>query len=197
MNKIILTIFLLAGFTTVSTAFTGHSCPPDAMCGEYTDQKISETLAQNLTLGEPEVELTQISSSCSTTGNDSVNWTDYSKMESSPLQHRLTFEGTVVTSTPCQKLDYTVSREGGVYNLNIRTQSEEGICTQCIGAVKYEVNFSTTADYFKLNVHHEGEYINSFEQNQSKDQELKKNNTAPMFNKNYLSGLLERIRSIF
>jgi len=199
MRKLIITMFFLTSLTAVSTAFTGHNCPPDAMCGDYIEKPTSDNITDNLSLEEPEVELTQISSSCSSAENDSVSWGDYHKMESNPPQHRLEFNGTVISSTSCQELDYTVSREGGVYNINIQARDKEGICVQCIGAVKYEISFGATADYFQLNVAHEGELVKSFappqEINESKPLEEPDQNTK--VRKGYLAGILERLQSLF
>lgn len=160
MKRLILATMILLGIG-VASAVVGEDCPPGMMC--ITSGDPASTNASNSTnFSDARVDLAVVSKSCSSGGNDTIRWGDYRKMESYPPQHHIEFNGTIITPNPCQSLDHNVSSEGGIYTLNIYTKSENGICTQCLGAVKYHVEFNAQTEYFQLNVRHNGEDVKSF-----------------------------------
>ncbi len=154
--------FLLLAFAGAVSAVVGQDCPPDAFCATSGSEPVSSNSTGNENLTEPRVELDQISSSCSSRENGSVSWEDYRKMESYLPQHSLEFNGTVIASDPCQELEYNVSKEGGIYTLNIYSESSGEGCVDCLGAVKYKASFRASAEFFQIHVQHNGEEINSF-----------------------------------
>lgn len=164
MKKLILAAMALLAFIGASSAIVALDCPPNVMCmspgGGEPVSNIS--FNSNQSIEDPRVEITQVGASCFSNQNNIVHWGDYHKRESYPPQHRIEFNGTLITPDPCQELDYNISKKGGIYTLNIYAEPKEGNCIQCLGAVNYRATFSATAEHFQLNVQHDGKDMSSF-----------------------------------
>lgn len=109
-----------------------------------------------------EADLVLTSASCSSREKGGVDQQRFLTRESYPPQHRIDFNGTIITSTPCQELNYSVSRENNNFTMNIQNRPSKDFCVECRGTMRYNASFEFTGEDFELVVQHNGEEIKTF-----------------------------------
>lgn len=217
MRKLLITAIALITFTgfTAGIAYENGSAPEcedgevcimnKAMPAQPTKHSNNGTDGSTATattgIGpngtEYRVTLTTTSKSCSK-GNatDSVTQQDWLTKESYPPQHEFKFNGTMITANPCVTLDHEITKENGIYTLNILTVPGDGACVQCVGMVKYNATVEVTAEYFQMEVQHNGENVGSFAPPQDANTGGF-NPNKPEPRTGFLSGIMSWFRSFF
>lgn len=81
----------------------------------------------------------------------------------------ISFTGFVQTSNPCYTADYEVEKvEDDVYRFDVVSESEDGMCVECVGSLEYSASFSAEED-FTLLVLHDGEEVDRIDVERSED----------------------------
>lgn len=169
MKRLALALAIIAfiGFSAAVVSEDGASkdCPPGEMCvtGASSSSTATGTVAVGPNGTEYESKVSMTGSTCLEPPADGVSNVTFADQESS--RESVSFNGEIQTPNPCHNIEAeTLEVSPGIYRLNITSvkPDQQGPCTQCLGAVRYDASFEADKP-FKLEIAHEGENIDTLE----------------------------------
>jgi hypothetical protein len=164
MRRVSLLLAVLA-LTGLSTGVVGG---PDAEEGEMTIMNSGGSSSASQAVGpngtEWRTQISNLENAC-ISGNQTqgVDFGNFSQIEANgENMTEITFSGVVETSNPCHRIELNVSdsgnESGDAYVVEFVEKSTGGVCTQCMGYVKFEGSFAAPGDY-RVTFENDGEEL--------------------------------------
>lgn len=152
-------IVLFAGLSMATTDYDGPKDQPHIMA---TPDSGSASQSGGSSGGSKwSADVNTVNATCiSESQSEGVEDISYSGEDAENSTKKVNWVGYIQTSNPCHEAGLAMIEQTGenAYRLNITTESQGGVCTQCVGMVKYEAEFSVN-DPFQIEILHDGEQV--------------------------------------
>jgi len=158
---LVVAVILFAGLSAATTDYDGPKDQPHIM-GASDHGATADQSGGSSDDSQWSADVSTLNATCMS-GNQSegVQGVSFGGDDSANGTSQVTWNGYVQTSNPCHTVSLSdVEQDGNTYTLNITTESQEGVCVDCVGIVTYSAEFSAD-EPFKLEILHDGEQVDA------------------------------------